>query len=172
MSSITMPTGSASPSEQAPAAETVDTPVRRALPGFLWEGAEVQRYKGEETASHQGVTRQVLFRLDELACEWRYFEVAPGGHSTLERHQHVHAVMVLRGRGRCLVGEAIHAITAHDLVTIPPGAWHQFRADDDAPLGFLCLVNRERDRPQRPDPQALAQLSSDPLIAGFIRPGD
>lgn len=33
------------------------------------------------------------------------FEVSPGGHSTLERHQHVHAVMILPGTGRCSVGD-------------------------------------------------------------------
>jgi quercetin dioxygenase-like cupin family protein len=148
---------------------TAQPVLRRALADFTWELTGVQRYKGEDTPGHHGVTRQVLFHLGELDCEWRYFEVAPGGYSTLERHWHVHAVMVLRGRGRCLVGETIHPITAHDLLTVPPGAWHQFRADDDSPLGFLCLVNRERDRPQRPTPQDLAQLARDPGIAAFIR---
>jgi len=34
-------------------------------------------------------------------------------------------------------------------VPIEPGDPHQFRAPDNAdePLGFLCLVNAERDRP-------------------------
>jgi hypothetical protein len=28
--------------------------------------------------------------------------------------------------------------------------WHQFRAADGEPLGFLCMVTTERDRPQLP----------------------
>ena len=85
-----------------------------------------------------------------LATQLRYFEVAPGGWTTLERHEHVHAVMVIRGRGRCLVGDEAWDLEANDLVTVPPMTWHQFRAAADAPLGFLCLVASERDRPQLP----------------------
>ena len=40
-----------------------------------------------------------------------------------------------------------------DLVTIPSWTWHQFRATDGEPLGFLCMVNAERDRPQLPTPE-------------------
>lgn len=146
-------------------------PVRRAAPDFRWEGVETLRYKDEGQAPFRAVTRQVLFQLPELQCEWRYFEVAPGGHSTLERHEHAHAVMVLRGKGRCLVGDTLHELSVHDLVTVPPGAWHQFRADDGTALGFLCLVNRERDRPRLPTPQDIEALSRDPQVAAFIRTG-
>ena len=146
-----------------------DSPIRKALPDCRWERVDTLAYKAEGSAPFRDVTRQVLFDDPALRCEWRYFEVGPGGHSTLERHEHAHAVMVLRGRGRCLVGGRIHEIAERDLVSIPPLAWHQFRAADDAPLGFLCLVNRERDRPQLPDEAALAELRRDPAIAEFLR---
>jgi quercetin dioxygenase-like cupin family protein len=55
-----------------------------------------------------------------------------------------------------------------DLVHVPPLAWHQFRADADAPLGFLCMVNATRDRPQLPDDEALARLRDNPVVAAFI----
>jgi ribulose-bisphosphate carboxylase large chain len=29
----------------------------------------------------------------------RYFEIAPGGYSTLEKHEHEHVVIPIRGRG-------------------------------------------------------------------------
>jgi mannose-6-phosphate isomerase-like protein (cupin superfamily) len=35
-----------------------------------------------------------------------------------------------------------------DCVFVAPGEPHQFRADDGEPLGFLCMVDRERDRPE------------------------
>ncbi|WP_026234527.1 cupin domain-containing protein [Calidithermus timidus] len=137
-----------------------------------WDGVEVLEYKAEGSAPFRAVTRQVLFEDPELAAQWRYFEVAPGGHTTLERHQHVHAVMVIRGRGRCLVGEEIHDLQPHDLISIPPLTWHQFRATEDEPLGFLCLVNAERDRPQLPNEQDLLELRRHPHIAAFIRTGE
>ena len=49
-----------------------------------------------------GITRQTLFEGgDGLACQLRYFEVAPGGWSSLERHHHAHAVMIVRGAAAC-----------------------------------------------------------------------
>ena len=145
--------------------------VRRARDGFRWEGVELLRYKEEGVAPFRDVTRQVLFDEAPAGTQWRYFEVAPNGHSTLERHMHAHAVMILRGRGRCLVGRTIHRLREHDLVTVPPETWHQFRADEDSPLGFLCLVNRDRDRPRLPTARDIEQLSRDRHVAEFIRTG-
>ncbi|HMM74806.1 MAG TPA: cupin domain-containing protein [Gammaproteobacteria bacterium] len=134
-----------------------------------WQNVDVLEYKEDGSAPFREVTRQVLFEDPALACQLRYFEVAPNGHTTLERHAHVHAVMILRGRGECLVGDEVFAIGEHDLVQVPPLRWHQFRAAADAPLGFLCLVNAERDRPQLPNADDLAALRADPKRAAFIR---
>jgi mannose-6-phosphate isomerase-like protein (cupin superfamily) len=69
---------------------------------------------------------------------------------------------VIRGRGRCLVGDRAYDIAQHDLVSVPPMTWHQFVAASDEPLGFLCLVAADRDRPQLPDP-AEAERLTEPL---------
>jgi quercetin dioxygenase-like cupin family protein len=144
-------------------------PVRRAERGFDWPAVELLRYKAEGSAPFRDVSRRVLFQDPGLACELRYFEVQAGGYTTLERHQHGHAVMILRGRGACLIGTEIHALEVQDLVRIAAMTWHQFRASDSAPLGFLCMVNAERDRPQLPGSADLAALRADPRIAEFIR---
>jgi len=143
--------------------------IRRAREGFAWEGVDVLAYKDAGSAPFRDVTRQLLFRTDDLGCELRYFEVSADGHSTLERHEHAHAVMILRGRGVCLVGDELRSVGTHDLVSIPAWTWHQFRANAGEPLGFLCMVNVERDRPQLPDDADLARLRADPKIAAFIR---
>jgi quercetin dioxygenase-like cupin family protein len=151
--------------------EPVDeAPVRRFVRAgeFRWDGVDLTRYKDERAAPFRDVTRQTLFKRPDMQGELRYFEVAPGGHSTLERHVHAHAVLVLRGRGRVLVGRRIHAIAEHDLVSVAPRTWHQFRADADAPLGFLCMVDATRDKPELPDERALAALHADPAIASFL----
>ena len=67
-------------------------PHRRHHGDFTWEEVPVLAYKQDGTAPFRDVTRQVLFEDADLGCQLRYFEVAPGGHSTLERHEHVHAV--------------------------------------------------------------------------------
>lgn len=143
--------------------------IRQARAGFRWDDVDVLAYKDEGSAPFRDVTRQLLFRTDDLGCELRYFEVAADGHSTLERHEHAHAVMILRGRGACLVGGELRSVGAHDLVNIPAWTWHQFRANGAEPLGFLCMVNVERDRPQLPGEDDLAGLRADPKVAAFIR---
>jgi quercetin dioxygenase-like cupin family protein len=137
--------------------------------GFRWEGVELRPYKDDGTAPFKAISRQELFAHPALGCQLRYFEMAAGGYSTLERHEHVHAVMILRGRGQCLLGEQVREVKPFDLVTIPAWTWHQFRATAGEPLGFLCMVNAERDRPELPDDQALAELRARPEVAAFLR---
>jgi quercetin dioxygenase-like cupin family protein len=141
---------------------------RPAQDGFRWEGVELLAYKEDGSAPFKAITRQVLFQRPELGCELRYFEMQPGGHSSLERHEHVHAVMIFRGRGTCLVGGRLREVTAPDLVYIPPMTWHQFRASKGEPFGFLCMVNAARDKPQLPSEAELAQLKANPAIAAFL----
>jgi mannose-6-phosphate isomerase-like protein (cupin superfamily) len=146
-------------------------PFRAAEAEGRWEAVDVLTYKAEGAAPFKDVTRQVLFDTAELGCELRYFEVAPGGHSTLERHEHVHAVVILRGEGRCMVGGHVRDVRERDLVAIPPMTWHQFRASATRPLGFLCMVNRERDRPQLPSEAERAALREHPDVARFLDDG-
>ena len=47
--------------------------------------------------------------------------------------------------------------------------WHQFRATEGEPLGFLCMVNAARDKPQLPTADDLASLEAEPRIAAFLR---
>ena len=141
--------------------------VRRQTGDFRWEAVDVLRYKDEGSAPFRDVTRQVLFEGADLPVQMRYFEVAPGGWTTLERHEHVHSVMVIRGKGQCLVGDRAYDIGLHDLVSVPPMTWHQFRAAADEPLGFLCLVTAERDRPQLPsaaEAEAILKTGDRPLV--------
>ncbi|MBE2185758.1 MAG: cupin domain-containing protein [Rhodothermales bacterium] len=136
---------------------------------YGWDDVPVHAYK--PTGTHfRGITRQVLFGGDDApSVEWRYFEVAPGGHSTFERHEHLHAVLILRGNGQVVVGDTVSPLATFDLVRVPPMTWHQFYATGDAPLGFLCLVAEERDRPQRPTEDEAAALTAHPVIGPHVR---
>jgi len=146
------------------------TPFRPKIGPSRWREVDVREYKVEGSAQFREVTRQVLFDDPALASQLRYFEVAPGGHTTLERHEHAHAVVVQRGAGRCLVGDQIYDLAEDDLIHVPALTWHQFRADPNRPLGFLCMVNAVRDRPQLPSADDLARLREVPEIAAFIAP--
>ena len=109
---------------------------RKAHSDFRWEGVGRRPYKEDDRALFKTITRQVLFCDPQMRSELRYFEVEPGGFSTLEKHEHVHAVLILRGGGHCLIGDKVERIAQNDLVSVPPWTWHQFRATGDEALGF------------------------------------
>ena len=100
----------------------------------------------------------------------RYFEIAASGYTSLEKHEHTHIVVPIRGSGSCLVANTVTELRIHDCVYVPSWAWHQFRASEAEPLGFLCLVNVERDRPTLPTAYEVKDLQKTPEIARFIRP--
>ena len=140
----------------------------RSFDDYRWDDVVRMPYKEDGSAPFKAISRQVLFSEAPLGCELRYFEMAAGGFSTLERHEHMHAVMILRGRGHCLLGDTVREVQAFDLVTIPAWTWHQFRATKGEPLGFLCMVNAVRDKPQLPGEQDLAALKAKPEVAMFL----
>jgi len=144
--------------------------IRPAQDNFRWDGVAHQPYKQDGSAPFKDISRQVLFHEASLGCELRYFEMDPGGFSTLERHEHEHAVMILRGHGQCMVGLEVREVKPFDLVTIPSLTWHQFRATAHEPFGFLCMVNVERDRPVLPTAEDLAAMKRSPAVARFLMP--
>ncbi len=140
----------------------------RAHHDFCWDDVAHSPYKDDGSAPFKAISRQTLFDEAGLACQLRYFEMETAGYSTLERHEHMHAVMILRGHGTCLVGDEVRDVKPLDLITIPAWAWHQFRASAGEPMGFLCMVNQDRDRPQLPSAEELAALRENPAIGTFL----
>lgn len=63
---------------------------------YRWDGVEPKIYKAD-SAVFRDVTKQVLFeREGDLPVQFRYFQVEPGGWSSLERHEHMHMVVIFR----------------------------------------------------------------------------
>ncbi len=119
---------------------------------FNWKDVPLEPYK-ETTETWKGITRRELSgkRGESQRFHVRYFEIAPGGYSTLEQHEHEHVVVPIRGRGEAQFGRYIYRVAFGDVVYIAPNDPHQFRNPPDAqePFGFLCIVNAERDAPQQ-----------------------
>lgn len=123
--------------------------VMRHRGDFSWTGVKTERYKSPD-GTWADVTRRVLVgsRGEKTRFHLRYFEIGPGGYTTLERHGHEHVVVGIRGRGRCTVGKRSYEIGFLDTLHIGPEAPHQLENPFDEPFGFFCLVNAERDRPK------------------------
>lgn len=135
---------------------------------YSWEGVERLVYK-EDGSPFKDVTRQVLFDgAFDLPCQFRYFEVGEGGYSTLEHHEHTHFVMIFRGQGQCLLGDEVRDVKMGDTVLIGSHQIHQFRANRGEPLGFLCLVDQQRDKVQLPTEEEVLRMKDNPTIAAFF----
>ncbi|MBI1757404.1 MAG: cupin domain-containing protein [Fimbriimonas ginsengisoli] len=119
---------------------------------------DLKQYK-DTPGSHKGVTRRNLFPDAGGSFETRYFEVAPGGYTSFEQHGHEHCVVVVRGRGTVRLGEASQPVEVGDLVHVRPWEAHQFQNTGQEPFGILCVVDRDRDRPQLIDAEAASQAS-------------
>ena len=122
--------------------------VLRWQPGFRWDGAPVEAYKA--AADHWcGINRTTLAggRGEQTAFHVRYFEMEPGGFSSLEHHAHEHVVVVLRGRGEVRLGGEVHELGFGDVAYVAPHEVHQFRNRSEEPFGFLCVVDARRDAP-------------------------
>ena len=116
---------------------------RRQRDAFRWEGVPLDEYARSTACA---VTKQVLIGPADGAPNFvvRYFEVAPGGSSALDRHAHDHGVLILRGEGVVRLGEERRPIGTGDVVYVAPHEVHQFENPGPEPLGFLCVVPSER----------------------------
>ncbi len=128
--------------------------VIRFLEGFQWKDVPLEDYKAD-AEGYKGINRRELAgkRGESMGFHVRYFEIQPGGYSTLEKHQHEHVVVVQRGEGEAQAGCYIWKVGFGDVVYVSPGDPHQFRCPPEAkePFGFLCIVNAQRDRPTAVD---------------------
>ncbi len=124
---------------------------------YRWEGVEREVYKSgyEEGRTWKGIVRQVLIgkQAEETSFHLRYFEIAPGGYSSLEKHAHTHVVIAVRGQGQVILGEVAYTLRPFDTVYVAPWMPHQFQAIGTEPFGFFCIVDAQRDRPTSLSPQ-------------------
>lgn len=117
---------------------------------YQWEGRDPTAYKPSHELPFRNVSRVELIGRtgEETAFDLRYFQIEPGGFTSLEKHEHTHTVICVRGAGTLRNGDKEFDLKQLDVAYVPPLAVHQLRNDSDEPFGFFCIVDRERDRPQ------------------------
>jgi len=137
---------------------------------FSWNGVDKKEYK-TGSALFKDVHRYSLLgdEIPELNLHTRYFEVQDGGYSSLEVHRHPHSVVIIRGSGSVVLNNSISNIGLHDVIYIAPNTIHQFHADNNEPLGFLCMVDRYRDKPTVPDDEQIREVIKSEEVLDKIR---
>ncbi|MEM7403844.1 MAG: RuBisCO large subunit C-terminal-like domain-containing protein [Pseudomonadota bacterium] len=121
------------------------------LGDYAWHERPSSEYKSASDSSFKDVRRvELVGRYGERThSDLRYFEVAPGGYSSREFHQHTHIVIGARGEGVLVRGNDRRPLREHDIAYIEPLEVHQLLNETDEPFGFYCIVDHERDRPER-----------------------
>ncbi len=98
-----------------------------------------------ETPSEKGVKdtklRWLISKKDGAEnFAMRLFEVKPGGHTPLHRHDWEHEVFILEGNGKARNKEKSISFKKGDFFFVKPNEWHQFLNTGNETLKFLCLV--------------------------------
>lgn len=131
-----------------------------------WDGVPVEGYRpgaavGVERHTIVG-TRKTDASEPGPSKELRYFELARGAVSRLEKHEHEHFVIVKRGLGYAVVEDTLAEIGPNDVVYVGPLELHQFVNRGDEPFGFYCFVDADRDFSQEPTQEDLDRLMASP----------
>lgn len=138
-----------SPSQKSDVQHTNKDGFYRHKGNFTWTGVSDLPYKTAGT-EWSDVMRRVLIgaRGESTRFHVRYFEIAPGGRSSLEQHRHEHVVICVRGEGMMLSGKNRKKLKFMDTAYIAPETEHRLSNPFQEPFGFLCIVNAKRDRPR------------------------
>ena len=109
---------------------------------FQWEDVEGVPYDVEGIKS---AAKHILIGEKEGAPNsiMRYFNLAPGGHSKLERHPQEHEVLVIRGKGKVRIKDTEFIVNPFDAVFIEGNELHQFSNPFDRSFGFICVIPKK-----------------------------
>lgn len=107
----------------------------------------------EPVEAGTGTRRQTLTaRGSGAGFHMRRFVMEPGGGMPRHTNQVEHQQYVLKGSAQVGIGDQIYEVRAGDVVHIPAGEPHWYRASPDGPFEFLCAVPDDEDRIQVLDP--------------------
>ena len=101
----------------------------------------------EGVGAGRGTSRQVLTVPGEGAgFHMRRFVMEPGGGMPRHTNRVEHQQVILRGEAVIGLGSEVHRVRAGDVVHIPGGTPHWYRAEGSGPFEFLCVVPDDEDR--------------------------
>ncbi len=101
----------------------------------------------ETVGAGSGTKRQVLIGPDEAPnFAMRRFIMEPGGGMPAHTNTVEHEQYVLRGRAKVGIGGEVFEVSKDDVLYIPAGVPHWYRAEGDEPFEFICIVPNAPDK--------------------------
>jgi quercetin dioxygenase-like cupin family protein len=88
-----------------------------------------------------GTSMQILIGLDDAPnFAMRRFIMEPGGGMPNHTNCVEHEQFVLRGKAQVGIGEVVYEVKSGDVVFIPKGIPHWYKAEGDEAFEFICVV--------------------------------
>ena len=109
---------------------------------MLVKSRQKAKAKPVKDAGAEKANLAVLIGQDEGAPNFimRRIELEPAGCTPFHDHDWEHVVYILEGSGRLVGEKKRYKLKPDDAVFVAPGEKHQFTADKDSPLVFLCSI--------------------------------
>ncbi len=98
------------------------------------------------TAAEETVRQDLIGAEEGSHFTMRRFVMQPGGGMPRHTNRVEHEQYVLRGRATIGIGDDVVQVSRDDVVFIPAGVPHWYRAEGDEPFEFLCVVPNLPDR--------------------------
>ncbi len=114
---------------------------------YKWKGIKTEAYKLKKDNWNKVIRRVLTGNGLKTKSHLRYFEIAPGGQSSFEKHRHEHIVIGIRGMGKVRLNNRLYKVRFLDVVYVSSSTPHQFLNPNAEPFGFLCIVPSKRDKP-------------------------
>jgi quercetin dioxygenase-like cupin family protein len=106
----------------------------------------VSEFPSEVVKAGKLTERQVLIGPNQAPnFALRRFIMRPGGGIPAHTNSVEHEQYVLRGRAKVGIGDETHALKAGDVLFIPAGTPHWYKAEGDEPFEFICVVPNAPD---------------------------
>jgi len=103
----------------------------------------------EPIGAGKGTARQLLTPpLPGSDFHMRRFIMEPGGGMPMHTNRVEHQQLILRGEATIGLGDEVHRVHAGDVIHIPAGLPHWYRAEGAEPFEFLCAVPNVPDEIQ------------------------
>lgn len=99
------------------------------------------RIPKKPVAAGSGTSMQVLIGSDSAPnFAMRRFIMEPGGGMPNHTNSIEHEQFVLRGHAKVGIGKDVYKVKSGDVVFIPKGIPHWYKAEGDEPFEFICVV--------------------------------
>ncbi|MDQ8204094.1 cupin domain-containing protein [Pelagicoccus sp. SDUM812003] len=100
----------------------------------------------EKVGAGAGTCRSVMISSEQAPhFALRRFVMEPGGGMPLHTNTVEHEQYILKGSAEVVIGETVYQISEGDVVYIPAGVPHSYKADAEKGFEFLCMVPNKQD---------------------------